>query len=253
MKVNNSNYDTNIIVDLKNLGLSVKTQYIETEDDLKLKMLSFIEKFDLIDVTIPDQRLQEIWNLVMNTTMMQDFIVEDIFHHYFIKSLPEFDLTNLATISANGKKMALQINHIPKLASDQAKKFLDVSVGLKEVSEIKGIYIGDMHSVFKKHFPVLKELRAQKSKIETDSGDPETSQDIQVIANSSLLSLIGTHLLGQIEVNLSQIEAINSFLTLKNLKIVFPSLAKFYSNDTDIINLNLDVQVESNPFLNHLD
>lgn len=245
MKINNSNYDTNITVDLKNLDLSLKTQYTQT-DNLKLKILSFIEKFDLIDVTIPDQRLQEIWNLVMNTSMMQDFIVEDIFHHYFIKSLPEFDLTNLVTFSVNQKNIVLQINEIPKLVSDQTKKYLDVSVGLQEVSSIKGFYIQDLNSFYQNQYPIFKDLTSKRSKIETDSGnDDDSSQDIQVIANASLLSLLGKDILGQIDVNLSDIEAVKSFLTLKNLKIVFPSLAKFYSNDTDIINLNLVINVES--------
>jgi hypothetical protein len=241
MTINESSYDTNITVDLTKFNLSLKTQYIKTDDDLQLKILSFIEKFDLIKVTIPDQRLQEIWNLFMNTEMMQDFLIEDIFHHYFIKSLPQVDLTNLVTIPVNGKNFALKVLEIPQVVKNDNKTFLDTNLGLEMVSSPKGIYIEDINKVLKVH---SEEYKMLKSKIQTDTGEDDKTQDIQIIADASLLSIIGSDMLSAFEINLSEIEAVKSFLTLKNLRIVFPSLANFYSEDSDIVNMNLSLNIK---------
>lgn len=243
MTINESSYDTNINVDLQKFNLSLKTQYVQNEnDDLQLKILSFFEDFDLIKVSIPDQRLQEIWNLFMNTKMMQDFLIEDIFHHYFIKSLPQFDLTNLITFPLNGKNFTVKILEIPQIIKNESGKFLDSNIGLEMVSSPKGMYIKDIHQLLKKH---SEEYNMLKSKITTDDGkDDDPSQDVQLIASASFLSVIGSDMVNALNINLSQIEAMQSILTLKNLRIVFPQLAKFYTNDSDVINMNLSLKIE---------
>jgi hypothetical protein len=245
MTINDSSYDTNISVDLNNFDLSLKTQYNQVDDNLELQILSFIEKFDLIKVTIPDQRLQEIWNLVMNTEMMQDFLIEDIFHHYFIKSLPKINLTDLLTFTLDKKDFALKVLQIPQLVETDKTKFLDVKVGLEMTSSRSNFHIENVNELLNKSTSELKEL---KSKLREDNGkddnDDDSVQDIQVIADASLLSLIGSHMLGDLTLNLSEIKAVQSVLTLKNLKIVFPSLTNFYSDDADVVNMNLKLNIQ---------
>jgi len=249
MTINDSSYDTNISVDLNNFDISLKTQYNQVDDNLELQILSFIEKFDLIKVTIPDERLQEIWNLVMNTEMMQDFLIEDIFHHYFIKSLPKINLTNLLTFTVDKKDFALKVLQIPQLVENEKTKFLDAKVGLEMTSSRSNFHIENVNELLNKSTSEFKEL---KSKLREDNGmdDDDSVQDIQVIADASLLSLIGSHMVGDLTLNLSEIKAVQSVLTLKNLKIVFPSLTNFYSDDADVVNMNLKLNIQGKLLMN---
>ena len=244
LKINTSEYDTNITADFRDFDFSFKVQYVREEQILKLNLLSFIEKFDLIKVTIPDERLQEIWNLVMDTQMMQDFLIEDIVHHYFIKSLPQIDLTNLTFININEKNFAFSILEVPKISHSKDMKYLDVSLGMERVVKTEGFTFGNMSPLLMS--PQFRDqFKAAHSKVLRDKQlADDTSANLQMIASASLLSLVGAEMLGAIDVDLSSVGAVRSALTLKNLRLVFPSLSKFYDNNDDIVNLNLSLKVD---------
>lgn len=247
MKVNDTSYDTNITMDLNNFNLSLKTQYLQTEGDLKLKILSFIEDFDLIKVTIPDQKLQEIWDLVMNTKMMQDFLIEDIVHHYFIKSLPEIDLTNLATVPINKKSYAIRILDIPDITQTNSKQFLGLSLGIQEVPSPKGLKFKSVSHFLETLKQAQNEMKSLQPKMIADQGteDGDSIADIQMNVSAAILSLVGTNMFDAINIDLNQIDAIKSQLTFGNLRLVFPSLDAFYSDDSELVNLQLAINIQS--------
>jgi 6-pyruvoyl-tetrahydropterin synthase len=234
-------------VDVQNLNLRLDLKYLNETTDLKLKFLSFVEKFDFIDVKIPDQRLQEIWNLFMTTEMMQDFLIEDLLHHYFIKSLPVVDLSKMATISLNDKTYGLSVNEIPNVLIQDYKKYFAVNVGMTEVNSSEGFFIKNL-SLSPESLKVMqKKLSPIVSKKKLDRGDPsDHHQSLLMILDASLLSMIASDMLDSFDFELNKIKQINSFLTLSNLRLVFPSLSSFYGSDDDLVNTNLSLDIQSN-------
>lgn len=246
MKVNGATYDTNISVEVSDFDLSLKMQYVQGQDDLKLDILSFFEEFKLIKVTIPDQKLQEIWDLVMNTHMMQDFLIEDILHHYFIKMLPQIDLTNLATVPINGKSFVIKVLDIPGVEEQDPHKFITFSLGIEEASSAKGIRFRSLGHFTEALAGVKREMTIlQANKIADQGTEDDQVPDMQIDASASLLSMIGTNMLGDINIDLASIDAIKSQLTLKNLRLVFPDLQSYYTDDDDLVNLDLAVNIQS--------
>lgn len=247
MQVNDTKYDTNITADLSNFELSLKTQYRQTDGALKLKILSFIESFDIIKVTIPDSKLQEIWDLVMNTHMMQDFLVEDIFHHYFIKALPEINLSELVTVPINQKSFTFSILDVPAISEQLSKRFIGFSLGIKPATTTKGLRFKSEADFLETMAQVQSRMHSKRSKMLADEGlgDGPSAPDVQLKVSASILSLVGTDMFGAINIDLNQIEAIKSQLTFGNLRLVFPTLEGFYSDDDEVVNLQLAINVQS--------
>ena len=246
MKINESTYDTDISVDLQNFDFDFKLQYLNDENDLKMKLVSFVEKFDFIDVKIPDSRLQEIWNLVMTTEMMQDFLIEDIFHHYFIKNLPVFDLIDLVSIPLNGKTYSLSFPEIPVVSIDEYKQYFEATVGIREVAEPSKFHVNLEQLGLNPKELLSKAIRQPTLKKSEDNGLAEDeTQNVRLIIDASFLSMMASDMMGPLELDLSSIEKVRSFLTLSNLRLVFPSLADFYPKNDDVINTNLSFNVQS--------
>ena len=245
-KINNSTYDTNISILIKKLETSLDIQYIQDSGNLDLKILEYRPKFEIIKVQIPDKKLQMIWDLLFSTEMMQNFILEDILHHYFIKRIPETDLTGLFTFTVEGQKITLSVNDFPKIETKNNEQFIsmgmsadfDKQIDVKE-SPLKNIFLEAVDIVRANN----QNLISNNLKIQQDSENMK--QDMQILISGKLLSDLGQKIMKTKHINLSKIDALKSLLVLKNLKVLFPKLSEYYDSDSTIINIDLDLTVES--------
>lgn len=250
MKVNDSVYNSPIKIEFENVDLSFLTQFSNDQNNLFIKILSFSQNFKIISVNIGDKRLQRIWNLLFNTEMMQDYLLEDILHHYFIKTLPKFSLSNLLHFKTSKVGINLSLLKDPEFSNEGDLTFttleMDADIAPQYLSKFNFTIDEDLYQKIR----LLLRKSHQSKQIKFDYGIENKIrkshlQKLQLWLSSNILNKIIPVLFDQHFVDLSKFEKLKNLLTVKNLKIMMPSLSKFYTQNDDIVNIGLNVSMKS--------
>lgn len=255
--IDDKKYDSTFELELDNLNLSVDFQFLSSQEDNKqflLKPLQFRQNFEKMSAKFTEPKLQAIWDMVFNTKMMQDFVIEDVFHHYFFKRYPSVSLSDFFKFNVINKTISVSVVDFPSIIQKGELDYFYLPVGLS-ISESNDHQVSQtiLHKLFaSKYTSQFYSTQNQKMLIDKnnlDSSDdyfPDKNQMFFVEAKGSYLTYLVSSMINDFEINLNSISQINSMLTLKNLKLVFPHLSSFYGSDESIINLRLKVDIQSN-------
>ena len=253
LQVDTTKYNSGMAIDLKKFNLSLDVQFIKENDEVSMDILEFRQSFDIIEVKIEDSKLQEMWDLLFNTEMMQEFILEDIIHHYFIKRLPVFNLKNLIQVPVKDKKLNVSIVEIPGLSQIRNEQFINLGMGIEIVAPEYQAKYPKLNSLwemsFNKFVPNKKNVGRGKLLTDLLSKNPIDSdmlQKIQIQVSSEMVMKLGRDLMGELDVDLSTVKALDNILIIKNLRLIFPKLREYYTSQDSKVNIQLKLSVQSN-------
>ena len=183
--------------------------------------------------------------------MMQNFLIEDIIHHYFIKTLPKFSLSDLLQIKTKHGKVSFSLLEDPDFLKVGEIDFLKLKMDVQYVPEYFSRFDLDFDSV--SHMKIRQLFASGFSPKKTqDFGlelrevvDEKNLQDMQIWLSSEVLNRIVPAQFASHYLALSDYAALQSVLVLKNLRMLMPSLVNFYKEDDEVVNMGLSISLKS--------